>query len=353
MSLLNHLYNFFKNSFGKICINIKGLYGHLNSINTSAFCMALSMLITPHASMFNSNNSNFVENSEDIDQQQGYYETIAKAEKSSPDIPLSNNYEEYYVFYDGNGNSLPLKNLKDDIIAMTAFGVGDVLPGNQLIFDKFNKPNIDEDNEVVEEPVENDSNDNSIESKIEWVLEEYDLTLEQLYDIVCTVYVEGGYGKTECSAVTSTLLNRYNSNRFNRYVSKSLNDEELGKKLYGQLIAPNQYAYGSKRFFQYKEMGYEALSEYEGFEAIVDTLCSGATNDYMSFRSYPYGENPEQFTSNGNYFFNVLTDDDRIIREEEQIEEPEEDIKQQIVKKKLVKRYETTNSFDRKNLACK
>lgn len=351
MNLLNNVYKSFKNSCGKICINIKGLCGHLNSINTSAFCMVLSMLITPHASMLNSNNSNFVEDSEDIALQQGYYETIAGTEQSSPDMPLSNINEEYDVFYDGNSNSLPFKNHKDDIIAMTAFGVGDVLPGNKL--GKFNKPNIDDDNEVVDEPVENDSNENGMESKIEWVLEEYDLTLDQLYDIVCTVYVEGGYGKTECSAVTSTLLNRYNSNRFNRYVSKSLNDEELGKTLYGQLIAPNQYAYGSKRFFQYKEMGYEALSEYEGFEAIIDTLCSGATNDYMSFRSYPYGENPEQFTSNGNYFFNVLTDDDRIIREEEQIEEPQEDIKQQIVKKKLLKRYETTSSFDRKNLAFK
>ena len=170
---------------------------------------------------------------------------------------------------------------------------------------------ISYENEIAEEVVVELSN----EEKIDIILEKFNLTEEE-FNVVCAIAMTeakpNSYDDAYC--VINTIYNRTISNSWIEEINK-LYPDDVGRSLYYQAIHPNQ-------FVVYQEGNYERnlnVREGETFQAVIDFLYTlEIKHDYLSFRSYntELDFTFEQFTSDGNKYFNRIREEDRIIIEE-------------------------------------
>lgn len=150
----------------------------------------------------------------------------------------------------------------------------------------------------------------SLEEKIDFILNEYNLTIEQFKVIVGIVLAESKANSYEDAySVANTLYNRTISKIWTSYID-TLYGFECGTSLYYQAICPGQFVvYESGIYKQYMNS-----SDLIGFNALIDMFYSKESiHNYLSFKAA--GTNTEgkvQFVSGGNLYFNELKEDDVI-----------------------------------------
>ena len=166
------------------------------------------------------------------------------------------------------------------------------------------------------------SDEEILNSKINSILEAYNITREE-FDVVVAIAMaeakEGSYLDTY--AVVTTMCNRINSRTWVDYIS-SLYDAEVGTNIYYQAITDGQFVvYESGR---YKEF----LNNQEGdsFNAVVDCLTDNMNSkrlmhNCLSFKSadtpdYYIDGDVIQFEEGGNKYHDLMPIEDRIINEE-------------------------------------
>lgn len=152
----------------------------------------------------------------------------------------------------------------------------------------------------------------------EIIMEKYDLTLEELHEIAATVAAEAGENQyDEAYNVINSLYNRTKSKKWVNEMKRVLGRSD-GDNLYVQLICPGQYSVYESG--SYKE--FLGKTDIPAYQAVIDFLLREEyVHDYMSFGSKERDMskyNAKSLTNNGNQYFDLLTDDDRI---EEDIEE--------------------------------
>ena len=145
------------------------------------------------------------------------------------------------------------------------------------------------------------------------ILNMYGLTEEQFNVLKSIVIAESKADSYEDGyAVINTVYNRTISQRWSNYVSY-LNHENAGFNLYYQAITSGQFVvYENGNYKKY-------LDVFEGpvYDAIIDFLISQKSiHNYLSFRSAgTYLDEYEQFTPNGNKYFDLLLENDLVINE--------------------------------------
>ncbi len=146
----------------------------------------------------------------------------------------------------------------------------------------------------------------TMEEKIEWIIENHNVTPEEL-DITAAGCVAEciGSGYDEGYAVASAIVNR---------LSHSWCVSAFGDTIYDQFIADDQFSvYASGLYKQY--LGRTDLEEYQG--AIDMFYSMEPSHNYLSFKSHNYdlNEDYEYMTEKGNKYHKPLQEEDRIENE--------------------------------------
>jgi len=155
----------------------------------------------------------------------------------------------------------------------------------------------------------------SKKDKINNILDNYDLTQEQ-FDIICAIVMAEAKSESYVDgyAVINCMYNRCVSKLWNDYIS-NLYGDNAGSDLYMQATASGQ-------FVVYEEGLYEkflGVKEGQVIDAVIDFLTTkNIMHYYLSYRSADTSlDEYEQFTPNGNKFFDYMLEEDRMITEEE------------------------------------
>lgn len=149
------------------------------------------------------------------------------------------------------------------------------------------------------------------EEKVQNILEAYNLTQEQ-FEIVCAIVTAeakpGSYEDAYC--VINTMYNRINSKTWVSYINSLSSVENAGNNIYYQATFPSQFVVYEEG--RYKE--FLGMTDTVGYLATIDMLTSRETvHDYLSFRAaYVDLDDCNQIVEDGNKYFNILEDDDRI-----------------------------------------
>lgn len=195
--------------------------------------------------------------------------------------------------YDEDFNNLKIEHeLEEDISAP--------LPNSVIAYDRKD--------DIVKEEIKEISN----EEKIDIILERFNLTEEE-FNVVCAIAMTEAKSDSyeDAYAVINTIYNRTISNSWIQEINK-LHTEDVGNSLYYQAIHPNQFVVYQDGYYLRNLDVREGIS----FQAVIDFLYTRESkHDYLSFRSADTELNfeYEQFTTNGNKYFNLIREDDRVI----------------------------------------
>lgn len=148
------------------------------------------------------------------------------------------------------------------------------------------------------------------EDKVEYILEQYELTEEQFNVLSAIVLTEAQYNSYEDAyAVINTIYNRTHSKNWVTVINNRYGKDK-GTNLYYQAIAPRQfvvYEHGSykKNLNNTDSIGYDAIIDFLYSEEIM--------HNYLSFRSHNIKiKNSESFSNKGNNYFNPIQEKNRI-----------------------------------------
>ncbi len=166
-----------------------------------------------------------------------------------------------------------------------------------------------------------------MEEKIDYILEKYNLTEEQLLITICTILAEAKHHDInnpseedyiECYidayATTTTIYNRTKSscwvNECNRIMG-----EGTGTNIYYQTTLNGQFEGYLGNYYQ-DFLNTDLLQE-PGYYAIIDCLYTeDIMHNYLCFRSYTSDEEGKiQFVNKGNRYFSELKVEDLIIEQ--------------------------------------
>lgn len=149
------------------------------------------------------------------------------------------------------------------------------------------------------------------EEKIETILDKYGLSKEEFDVLSAIVLAEAEANSYEDAyAVINTIYNRTITQSWVYEINK-IRGENAGRSLYYQAIHPNQFVVYQEGFY----LGMVGITDVPGYQAIIDFLYTeDAIHEYLSFRSCDSNlvVSYEQFSSNGNKYFNLIRDEDRI-----------------------------------------
>ena len=148
------------------------------------------------------------------------------------------------------------------------------------------------------------------EEKIKYILDEYNLT-EAQFKVICGIVLSEAQANSyeDAYAVINTIYNRTQSKAWVNSVNNKFGKAK-GENIYYQSISPNQFTvYQSGAYL--KNMN-NKLSV--GYTAIIDFLYTkNNMHNYLSFRSNSSNISvSESFSENGNKYFNILTEENRI-----------------------------------------
>lgn len=173
----------------------------------------------------------------------------------------------------------------------------------------------------------------SLEEKIAYILERYQLTEDELNTILSIILAEAKQYDPNISsendyidcyidsyATTNTVYNRTISITYSNYID-TIMGEGTGTSLYYQSICPGQFTvYESGSYKKYLDMD---KSELPGYLAAIDFLYTeDIMHNYLGFRSNSSpAEGRKQFVPGGNRYDikNRLIEQDLIIVEEEKV----------------------------------
>ena len=144
------------------------------------------------------------------------------------------------------------------------------------------------------------------EEKIAYILEEYDLTMDQFNVIAAIILAEAQANNYDGAYdIVNALYNRTWSKRWVGYIEGLMNCD-TGRNLYTQATALSQFeVYTNGGYLQFLNNS----SDLVGYQAVIDMLYSQESHhNFMSFYADPN-------EPNGTHFHDVLTDEDRIVLE--------------------------------------
>lgn len=150
----------------------------------------------------------------------------------------------------------------------------------------------------------------TLADKRQEILKNYNLTENEFKVLVGITLSEAEQNSYEDAyAVINTIYNRTHSKNWIKSVNSKFGDKK-GESLYYQAISPNQ-------FTVYKSGSYKKhMNDIsgEGYRAIIDFLYSEKImHNYLSFRSHSIKiSNSESFSENGNNYFNILKEENRV-----------------------------------------
>ena len=150
--------------------------------------------------------------------------------------------------------------------------------------------------------------DNDI--KKEYILEHYNLT-EKQFDTLCAIVLSEATTNSyeDAYAVINVIYNRAHDKKWINSVDKTFGKGK-GESLYYQAISPNQFVVYQKGTYLRNMNNTKSV----GYDAILDFLYEENTlHNYLSFRSnFVKINNYETFTDNGNKFFNLMNEINRV-----------------------------------------
>ena len=163
--------------------------------------------------------------------------------------------------------------------------------------------------EINTEPVEL-----SLDDKINIILEDYNLTLEE-FDVLCAIAMTEAKTNSyeDTYAVINTIYNRISSKTWVVYIS-SLWGIDVGGSLYYQAITSGQFVvYENGRYVM--NLG---IREGDSFQAVIDFLLTKEIkHNYLSFKTSDTDlDEYELFVIGGNKYHNPMLEEDRIVEEE-------------------------------------
>lgn len=146
-------------------------------------------------------------------------------------------------------------------------------------------------------------------SSVDYILDKYNLTSDE-FNVLCAVVMgeakENDY--RDAYAVINTIYNRTKSNTWINYVANIMGCD--GTSLFNQVVCTGQFeAYYNGRYQKFL-----GIKDNQAYNAIIDFLVSEEImHEYLSFVA-AYGESygKEQFVSDGNRYYNLLIDEDKI-----------------------------------------
>ena len=146
-------------------------------------------------------------------------------------------------------------------------------------------------------------------SSVDYILDKYNLTSDE-FNVLCAVVMgeakENDY--RDAYAVINTIYNRTKSNTWINYVANIMDCD--GTSLFNQVVCTGQFeAYYNGRYQKFL-----GVKDTQAYKAIIDFLVSEEImHEYLSFVA-AYGESygKEQFVSDGNRYYNLLIDEDKI-----------------------------------------
>lgn len=168
---------------------------------------------------------------------------------------------------------------------------------------------------TTEEIAETTPQELTNEDKMNWILQEYNLTTEE-FDTICAIVMSEAWVDSyeDAYAVINTIYNRTISKTWVTYLNRFYEKgSKKGESLYYQATFPGQ-------FIVYENGRYKnnlGIREGNAYQAIIDFLFSKEImHDYLSFKSSNTKvSDSEQFVPNGNNYHNLLIEDDRIENE--------------------------------------
>ncbi len=147
------------------------------------------------------------------------------------------------------------------------------------------------------------------EEKVKEILVQYNLTNEQFKTLAAIVLSEAANNYDDAYAVINTIYNRTHSKNWVRSVN-SYFGKGKGNNMYYQAISPRQFTvYSSGSYKRHLNK-----TNSVGYQAIIDFLWTeNIMHNYLSFRSHSIKvKNSESFCSNGNNYFGVIKEENRI-----------------------------------------
>lgn len=148
------------------------------------------------------------------------------------------------------------------------------------------------------------------EEKIKYILDKYNLT-EYQFKVICGVVLSEAESNSyeDAYAVINTIYNRTHSKNWIRSVNNTYGNNS-GNNLYYQVIAPNQFSVYESGTYKNNINNTNSI----GYNAIIDFLYTeNIMHNYLSFRSNSIKvKDSETFSENGNNYFNVIKEENRI-----------------------------------------
>ena len=162
---------------------------------------------------------------------------------------------------------------------------------------------------ALDEAKEDEIKEEKTYSSVDYILDKYNLTSDE-FNVLCAVVMgeakENDY--RDAYAVINTIYNRTKSNTWINYVANIMDCD--GTSLFNQVVCTGQFeAYYNGRYQKFL-----GVKDTQAYNAIIDFLVSEEImHEYLSFVA-AYGESygKEQFVSDGNRYYNLLIDEDRI-----------------------------------------
>lgn len=150
----------------------------------------------------------------------------------------------------------------------------------------------------------------SKEEKIKYILEKYNLS-EYQFKVICGIVLSEAQANSyeDAYAVINTIYNRTQSKAWVASVSNRYGSGK-GENIYYQVISPNQFTVYQSGAYQRNINNTTSI----GYDAVIDFLYSNnIMHNYLSFRSNSSSlKEYESFSENGNKYFNILNDENRI-----------------------------------------
>ena len=162
---------------------------------------------------------------------------------------------------------------------------------------------------ALKEAKEDEIKEEKTYSSVDYILDKYNLTSDE-FNVLCAVVMgeakENDY--RDAYAVINTIYNRTKSNTWINYVANIMGCD--GTSLFNQVVCTGQF----EAYYNGRYQKFFGIKDNQAYNAIIDFLVSEEImHEYLSFVA-AYGEScgKEQFVSDGNRYYNLLIDEDKI-----------------------------------------
>ena len=219
-----------------------------------------------------------------------------------------------FIFFSCGKNQNQNKEIKEEI--KTEKDIDETFGReNTLAVEEKYKDKSDEFNNLMKDivkdgyTVNNENEEMTKDEKVEYILNEYNLTPKQ-FEVLCAIVMSEAWVNSyeDAYAVINTIYNRTISKNWVSWIDKNVG-ENTGVNLYYQATFPDQFVVYQDGVYV-KNLG---VKEGRAYDAIIDFLMTKEVkHDFLEFRANYCNVKGEKFDNNGNIYFNLLEEEDRI-----------------------------------------